>query len=414
MPMQLINGDCLEELKKLKPNSIDAMITDPPAAIAFMGKKWDGNRGSRDNWIAWLSDVLKECGRVLKPGAHVFVWALPKTSHWTAMALENANYEVRDVVTHLFGSGFPKSLDIGKAVDREFGAIYPKNKPIAGNRSMTGANYTRLPKPDISTPQAKQWDGWGTALKPASEHWILARVPLSHSSVHRNVLKWNTGGINIDASRISLNGEKQPTGSGGPSNGSTWSMNGNNGNITSESGRFPANVVLSGDAIDMLDKQSGVLKSGDRNLIGHNKPKGSTNFGGSDRQNFKGDQGGASRFFYCAKPSKSERNAGLEGMPKQIVRNALTTHNGTGNYRGVDKKPLSSQENTHPTVKPLKLMRYLIKMITPPGGIVLDPFMGSGTTGSAAVSLGFDFIGIEREKEYYEIASKRIGVRNGH
>lgn len=328
----LLHGDCLEVLKTLNDSSVDSLVTDPPAGISFMGKDWDDDKGGRKEWCAWMESVMRECLRVMKPGAHGLVWSIPRTSYWTATALEDAGFEVRDCITHLFGSGFPKSLDISKAIDKAAG---------------------ETPK----TEAAKQWQGWGTALKPAAEFWWLVRKPLSEKTVAANVQKWGTGALNIGASRIpSLESTKRPLGSV-----SIWGKDAGDRIGGSDNGRFPANLVLSHSpyctedqcdiecAVWRLDAQSGVSKSSDA---------------------------GASRFFYCAKISTSERNAGAK--------------------------------NNHPTVKPKKLMGYLCKLITPPGGTVLDPFMGSGSTGIAAKENGFEFIGIEREMEYFEIARARI------
>lgn len=361
--MFLFNGDCLEILKTLKADSIDSLLTDPPAGIGFMGKEWDRDKGGRDSWIAWMTDVMAECYRVLKPGAHGLVWAIPRTSHWTATALENAGFEVRDVITHLFGSGFPKSLNISKAIDKAAGAerevvgkksTYRKPQAPNGWDCSKRAEFETAP----ATEAAKQWDGWGTALKPASEHWILVRKPISEKTVAANVLKWGTGGINIDECRIGLShgddtsrklSQKQSWKNTSPAG---------SGSVTDDwqKGRFPANLVLShtifcGDEcaddcpVKMLDEQSGF-----------------------------GDKGGASRFFYVAKASKKDRGEG----------------------------------NNHPTVKPQKLMQYLAKLITPPNGIILDPFMGSGSTGVAAINSDFRFKGIEQDKNYFQIAEARI------
>ncbi len=377
--MKLILNDCVRALKEMKENSIDSLVCDPPAGISFMGKNWDSDKGGRDHWVKWMSSVMQECIRVMKPGAHGLVWALPRTSHWTATALEDAGFEIRDVITHLFGSGFPKSMDISKVVDAEVkygksgmkdiaratserevisrkvdgkGLAYPKVSANGGANGSFGLNGHSLSElyemrnsgvsktkdghnvefaiargeqkievdPHMvtvpSTPEAKQWEGWGTALKPAAEMWVLVRKPLSEKTVAKNVLLHGTGGINIDASRI------------GTTVGQTL-------------GRFPANLVLSSPADEELDLQAG---------------------------------DSVSRFFYCAKASKSDKGA----------------------------------ENTHPTVKASKLMAYLIKLITPPNGLVLDPFMGSASTGVAAVKEGFDFVGIEMDPEYFNIAQKRI------
>ena len=203
----LILGDCIEKMREMAENSIDAIVTDPPAGISFMNKKWD----THDNFIPWLTEVMRECLRVLKPGAHALVWAIPRTSHWTATAVENAGFEIRDVVTHLFGSGFPKSLDISKAIDKAAGARGHDgtrfNAAGDGEKSNGGSKFRsdhpEYVKPEAATPDAKKWQGFGTALKPAAEFWILARKPLSEKTVAANVLKHGTGGLNIDGCRVS-------------------------------------------------------------------------------------------------------------------------------------------------------------------------------------------------------------------
>lgn len=390
MKTELLNFDCLDILKWTPSSSIDSLVTDPPAGISFMGKAWDDDKGGRDAWIEWMREVMTECMRVMKPGAHGLVWALPRTSHWTATALEDAGFEIRDVVTHLFGSGFPKSLDVSKAIDKAAGAEGPilgKNPAFRARQLEHNTKWDTAMRPEHkrgpATDAAKQWQGFGTALKPASEHWILVRKPLSEKTVAKNVLKWGTGALNIDASRIdgapikTIIGGKKMTGGGYGSRNSKekirieWENN---------KGRFPANLVLDEEAAVMLDEQSGFSKT----IPHRTKPAGSDGRNGITLQSYKmksdnlmshNDSGGASRFFYVAKASKSDKGA----------------------------------DNIHPTVKSTKLMSYLIKLVTPPGGTVLDPFMGSGSTGVAAVKEGFQFVGVEREKEYYSIAKNRIG-----
>ena len=455
--VELHLGDCREILKSMKDNSIDALVCDPPAGISFMGKDWDKS----DGFIPFMTQAMKECLRVLKPGAHGLVWAIPRTSHWTATALENAGFQIRDVVTHLFGSGFPKSLDISKAIDKAAGAerevigtLPAGTGPLKrGHVASTGGGMSigteRSPELKVtkpSTPEAKQWQGWGTALKPASEHWILVRKPCSEKTVAANVLKHGTGGINIDASSIpvEVNDPNHRKSTGGyvktESEATTPNAPYNKTrDATLTQGRFPANLILShnddcvevgvkkvgsghtgfveysmpdirgddfnraedkprlkktgmaygtetvsafectpGCAVAELDRQSRLLKSG------HLKPvetkKQNVVYGTYNQENineFKPNEGGASRFFYCAKASKREKG----------------------------------ECNTHPTVKATKLMSYLITMITPTNGIVLDPFMGSGSTGVAAIKLGLHFIGIEYDREYFDIANKRINVK---
>ena len=418
MKSALINGDSLEILKKLPANSFDSMVTDPPAGIAFMGKKWDKDKGGRDKWIAWLESIMTEAFRTLKPGAHILVWAMPRTSHWTATAIENAEFEIRDVVTHIFGSGFPKSQNISKAIDKSAG-VKPtvigiakgmgKQNPEWNGTAQGRAENSLKPEYDLTvatSQDAKQWEGWGTALKPASEHWILARKPLSEKTIAANVLEHGTGGINIDASRItttdnlnggayaenlhragrsSLPGDTRKGASAGmfqPGNTAAFSF-------VQPKGRFPANLILShkpdckpkecedGCPVAALDEQSGTLKSGAMDSIAKGDQYNTYGKMYERRVTNPASEGGASRFFYCAKASKKEKT-----LNKTI-------------------------KNAHPTVKSLTLMKYLINLITPPGGTVLDPFMGSGTTGQAALEDDFGFVGIELEADSFEICMAR-------
>lgn len=367
----ILHGDCLEKLKELADNSIDSVVTDPPAGISFLSKGWDSDKGGRDQWIKWLSEIMVEVKRVLKPGGHAFVWALPRTSHWTATAIEDAGFQVRDIAMHIFGSGFPKS------------------------HNLKGEHV-----------------GFGTALKPAAEHWILARKPLEKGlTVAENVQKWGTGALNIDASRIDA-GAVIP-GGGKFKRGESRGMVYGEGEAPSNAqphtqGRWPANVILDEEAAEMLDEQSGSRGGGG----GSPKSASQVGFSGAKAEADKvvrNDTGGASRFFYCAKASKAERNAGLEGMPlrkrsdaNKMMGDAGPMKTGSGNERTTEFL------NHHPTVKPIKLMEYLIRLVTPPNGTVLDCFAGSGTTGVAAKRLGFGFIGVEREAEYVAIAEKRM------
>lgn len=414
----MFRGDCFEVLKTLEDHSIDALVTDPPAGISFMGKAWDSDKGGRDAWVNWMRDVMRECYRVMKPGAHGLVWAIPRTSHWTATALELAGFEVRDVITHLFGSGFPKSHDVSKAIDKAAGAEREHSKP--------------------ATDAAKQWQGWGTALKPASEHWILIRKPLSEKTVAANVVKWGTGAIHIDACRIEAKDQaildaavKRMTGNVVRGNATDNFVSGSKTIMPkSAKGRFPANLVLSHEedcedgcsgscAVAELDRQSiagGIHSAGaarDKIVDRQQYMASSYHIKGSHNMRRLDDGGkiGASRFFYCAKASKKDRNAGLEGMPKvksgMMEDDNYPIKTGSGNLRD------TRNENHHPTVKATKLMEYLITLVTPPKGKVLDPFMGSGSTGVAAVRKGFQFVGIEQDELYFKIAEKRMEAVSG-
>src|SRR5690606_12936214 len=387
----LYEGDCLEVMRELPDNSVDAVVTDPPYGLEFMGKEWDklavpkpGNLGgfadgnkpsferarrhlpAMQEWhYRWAVEAL----RVLKPGGHLLAFGGTRTYHRLTCAIEDAGFEVRDCLMWLYGSGFPKSLDVSKAIDKELGAErevvaikkktqsygYEGNNVYGGDKDRGGIQEITAP----ATPEAKQWEGWGTALKPAVEPIELARKPLSEATVAENVLRWGTGGLNIDGCRIGNGGQwkwEKPRGHG-------WTGFRDAGKGTAygpnTQGRFPANILLDEEAAALLDEQSGYSKSSDRPR--HNNEFKSVAKGRDLPHTTYGyaDEGGASRFFYVAKASRSERTMG------------------------------GKVENNHPTVKPIKLMRYLCRLITPPGGTVLDPFAGSGTTLLAAVQEGF-------------------------
>lgn len=388
MSIDLRLGDCLDVLRTLPDNSVDSIVTDPPYGLSFMNKKWDYDVPTVEIW--------EECLRVLKPGGHLLSFAGSRTYHRMAVRIEDAGFEIRDQIMWVYASGFPKSHNIGKAIDkiqgneREVIGDNPNHRKTSG---LLELGFQDGKESSTITKGNSEWEGWGTALKPAHEPIVMARKPLSEKSIAENVLKWGTGGINIDDCRI--DGE----------------------------GRFPANIMFDEEAGKLLDEQSGFLKSGKmkgkyKNTIFQFNP--GVRDGKEIELETYGDSGGASRFFYCPKVSKKERNAGLEDMPE--------TTNGQKGH-GLDRicgncgtKMLKPQDckceepdwitppkkNTHPTVKPIKLMEYLITLVTPNNGVILDPFMGSGSTGIAAKNKGFDFIGVEREEEYMNIARQRI------
>jgi DNA modification methylase len=357
-------GDSLAILKTLPDNSVDSVVTDPPYALEFMGKGWD--KFTPGEFQHWCEEWARECLRVLKPGGYLLAFGGTRTWHRLAAGIEDAGFQMRDSLAWLYGSGFPKSLDVSKAIDKAAGAerevVGPSNRH-SGRTSANGAvsDLARYGQAgDVitapATDAAKQWEGWGTALKPAFEPIVMARKPLSEKTVAANVLKHGTGGINIDACRVKTN-----------------------------EGRWPANVLLDEESAAELDEQSGVLRSGAK--AAHHQR---TTVGGNGNTHGKmagvlgplvdKSEGGASRFFpvfkYQAKAPAKER-------PK---------------VDGV----------AHPTVKPLELMRWLIKLVTPPEGTVLDPFTGSGTTVEAAMMEGMSVVGIEREPEYFPLIQVRI------
>jgi DNA modification methylase len=461
---RVVLGDCRDVLRTLADNSVDSVVTDPPYEIGFMGRSWDGTG------VAYDVTVWEECLRVLKPGGHILAFGGSRTWHRLAVAVEDAGFEIRDSIAWIYGSGFPKSLNVSKAIDKRggSGALLAKEigralRVARESRGMSKSkadeifcdgttNWTwfegrpggqRPPAPETfariveawpelgglsekvaeaerevigmgaaqcgqlektgvcdghfdngtltvthqlatapSTAEAQQWSGWGTALKPAFEPVVVGRKPFGKGvTVAENVLAWGVGGLNIDASRIGTT--KSVPASPAKANDSigTFKM-GDRHNRSSgfdpNTGRWPANVILDEVTAGLVDEQSGVSVSAnhlrnnnDFQSLAKGKENSHTTFG-------HGDSGGASRFFYQAKASKRDRNEGLE------------------------------TPSTHPTVKPTQLMRYLIKLVTPPGGTVLDPFTGSGSTGKAALLDGYKFVGAELTAEYLPIIEGRL------
>jgi site-specific DNA-methyltransferase (adenine-specific) len=366
MTYQILHGNNLDILPTLADNSIDSIVTDPPYELGFMGKKWDSSG------IAYSVELWQQCLRVLKPGGHLLAFSGSRTYHRMVVAIEDAGFEIRDMISWISNKTFPKSLNIGKATNDN------------------------------------TWDGWGTGLKPTVEPIVMARKPVE-GTVASNVLTYGTGGLNIDGSRVVADDQDVL-------DAAVKRMSGNlvkgqlnfAGNETikpnSAQGRWPANLILDEDTAELLDEQSGHSKSGAAGK------KASSGFpgGGYDGEYTVpyGDSGGASRFFYVAKASKRDRNEGLEELPlgqskfgnqKETVEGSLNSK-----HRG------EPRQNFHPTVKPTTLMEYLIKLVTPPNGTVLDPFTGSGSTGKAAILQGFDFIGIEMTEEYLPIIEGRL------
>ena len=529
--MELINGDCIEEMKKLPENSVDAIVTDPPYGLEFMGKEWDKlwskrdakkdssmNRnndpylGARvDKYVAgyeaqqFHNAWAKECLRVLKPGGFLLSFGGTRTYHRMACGIEDAGFEIRDCIQWLYGSGFPKSLNIGKQIDKMNFRFYDKGfqdycnecrnkKGYSHNRinelmntATTGGGFSssvmgnkqfnELPTLEMysklkqilqmdnrydklikkteaerevigkgkakfleqnkvfelnkegygdydltapATPEAKQWEGYGTALKPANEPIVVARKPLSEKNVALNVLKWRTGGINIDGCRIGHNepiklANRKQRKAGWNIQNCGFDSTKNTTASANFQGRFPANILFDEEAARLLDLQSGKLSKGGFQKGSIMKTNGT---GGEATGNIYGVYGGqinnpninmfngnygASRFFYCAKASRSERNAGCDNLPKGEAPGSKRSKPAEGRSSALGEP----RSNFHPTVKPVKLMQYLIRLVAPKGATVLDPFMGSGTTGIAHKE-GVEFIGIEKDAEYIKIARARI------
>ena len=388
MSFRILHGNSSELLRGFGDNTIDSVVTDPPAAIAFMGHEWDRFR-SKTEFGMFLLEVFTECLRVLKPGGHVLVWAIPKTSHWTAMAIEGAGFEIVDKVSHIFGGGFSKTGDVGKVIDKHLG----KKRKVVGTKlglpgysiaqskgHLYGGGFGGSGDPkrecEVTAPasdEARKWDGWSTTLKPSHEEWILAKKPVE-GNVVRNLLKHGSGVINIDGCRLGKEGQTNR--------------------------RYPSNTVMTHHErcvskgcdpecpVALLNGTACYTTRGRRRAGVRSSCPG---FGSSatwhgDRGSVLdyGDEGGRERYFktfyYSAKASKKEKNEGLPPWKK----------------------------NGHPTVKGLELMRYLCRMVTPKGGVVLDPFAGTGSTGVAALREGFDFVGLERDRSSVDTAVFRL------
>lgn len=491
----VIQADCIEVMRCLPKSSVDAIVTDPPYGIGFMGREWDVFAHQR--FQAWMTNWATEVHRILKPGGHLLAFGGTRTHHRLACAIEDAGFEIRDSLLWLYGSGFPKSLDVSKAIDKAAGAArevvgryaVPPDSDAGnagevirseeaeggfGGSITAGRKGTPITAP--ATPEAVEWEGWGTALKPSHEPIVVARKPLI-GTVIENVLEHGTGGINVDGCRVEgakASGSGSPPLRFGGANSRPFHETAEptgGAHFDTSQGRWPANVVLShleecapvgikkvkivgatahqkhhgkgeilnpgdgkaehpgyrdedgtetveawecapGCPVAALDAQSGTLTSGfmaagtEREGLGYQG-----RLGNRVRNDTHGDSGGASRFFYCAKTSRAERNAGLEGFDEADTRE-WRTGNAPPNidHRVPDKRAA----NVHPTVKPISLMRWLLRLVTPPGGLVLDPFGGSGTTTCAAALEGIDCVLIERESRYVAIARARSAFWKQH
>ena len=525
----ILKGNCLDTLKTLPDCSVDSIVTDPPYELGFMGKSWD-NSG-----IAYNQDLWAECLRVLKPGGHLLAFSGSRTYHRMVVAIEDSGFEIRDQIMYLYGSGFPKSLDVSKAIDKGSGEnlqrqlrftewmrstgitakqideatgthmgghylsensqptiatanlfdklryLLPevpeeierlvaertgiewtayKNREVvgtkpsslggtvgAGERNQEYIDYHKNKIVDITapaTPEAQQWDGWGTALKPAHEPIVVARKPLI-GTVAQNVLTYGTGAINIDESRVGTSGENFDDLKGRPITKLATRREGETDEEyrsrvlespsqqkalakLKELGRWPANVIHDGSdevlagfpntAPSRKGKPRGTAKKGLFANSEFNKVGTEHNDSGSAARFFKSapiDEADTQSFIYCAKASKSERNAGLEGLPQQTGGKATGRVDGSAGLSSprAGAGRTGGSANIHPTVKPLALMRYLVRLVTPPNGIVLDPFLGSGTTACAAILEGFEWIGCEMTEDYWPIIEARVEWAHG-
>jgi len=482
-------GDCVEVMKNMADNSVDAIVCDPPAGISFMSKTWDQDKGGRDQWIEWLASVMTEARRVLKPGGHALIWALPRTSHWTAMAIEDAGFDVRDCLYHMFATGFPKSLNVQQAINKaERGCPQGASDPESPNHgkfksgcsgeSPSGRGFGAgggafMEDAGVARGDDEgKWQGWGTALKPAAECWWICRAPLSEGTVAANVLKWGTGAINIDGCRVGgipwkphdatclgsvkyfTVGEtpiihKEPHAQGRFPANLIWShhpecqcagteqVKGSPTSKTFHEGydgesvtgfvrgvSHPGNQHSDENGMETVEKwichpdcpsqcfpdskgQQGDVQGTEQSKTG---AAGAHCYGEYERVGFSKRQestASASRFFYSSKPSKRERHIGCQDLFWDI-RGEHPVLIDKDTWKTLDKSQ-RAHGNIHPTLKGCQLMAYLCRLVTPPGGIVLDPFCGSGSTILAAEYEGFQAIGIEQDKAYIEIAKCRVG-----
>lgn len=391
MSVTLLHGDCREMLALIDDNSVDSIVTDPPYGLKFMGKQWDHSVPSVEVW--------EECLRVLKPGGHLLAFFGTRTYHRGVVNIEDAGFEIRDQLGWGFLQGFPKSHDVSKAIDKHLGAerqVVAEGKPV--KRMIPGADQNKTGSwikdngreyvPTETAPgsaEAAQWEGWGTALKPSWEPVCLARRPLE-GTVAENTLRWGVGGLNIDACKIPFADEADANeskaknqhadfGSGPMTNQVYGKFNKDRGNYNPE-GRWPPNMLHDGIFTELFGEKA--------------------------------------RIFFCPKATAADRNDGLDAFqPLPSAASEFRPNHAEKAAEGHDGNPYGRWKplkNNHPTVKPTELMRYLCRLITPAGGTVLDPFMGSGSTGRGAVLEGFNFIGIEMEKAYVDISEARIAA----
>lgn len=446
---ELVHADCRDVMAMMGDGSVDSVVCDPPyhltsivkrfgkegsapaqfgtdgayarASRGFMGQEWDGGN------IAFDPALWTEVLRVLKPGGHLLAFSGSRTYHRMAVAIEDAGFEIRDQIMWLYGSGFPKSLDVSKALDKAAGAERTEQVGVStrhggGVAFAEGAGgFGTEPKHALYAPAtdaARQWQGWGTALKPAHEPIVLARKPLAASSVAANVLAHGTGGINIDGCRVGAQTGDDYGRSAADAKGSRPAANGavfltpeRPAQYAHVAGRFPANVIHDGSdevVAGFPETTSGAkaahhvrTTSKTKNAYGERRaPAGEV---------FAADSGSAARFFYCAKASKRDREEGCAHLEPQAAGMA-SENSGQHITRRDEGYEVAKRANHHPTVKPTDLMRYLCRLVTPPGGLVFDPFAGSGSTGKAAMLEGFRFVGAEMTAEYIPIARARIAA----
>ena len=420
----VVEGDSLLTLREMPSESVDSIVCDPPYGLGdpphlpsllrdwlatgyhevsgrgFMGQKWDAFVPQPVLWA--------ECLRVLKPGGHLIAFAGTRTQHMMALGIQFAGFELRDLIGWIYGTGFPKSLDVSKAIDKAAGAereVLGRKNVGMGNGRGDGFRHdgdtSGIEVTAPATPAARQWHGWGTALKPAIEPITLARKPL-RGTVAANVQTYGTGAINVDGCRVATEGARRKLDATVVTRSMFGAMGGSRADGETTEGRFPANLIHDGSEEVLAVFPDSDPHFSDTPIRATGLGFGSSGSGGT-RERMPKDAGSAARFFYSPKASKADREEGLDAFPAETVTDGRETPNNTPRQRGTTER-----RNTHPTVKPTELMRYLCRLITPPGGVVLDPFAGSGSTGKAARLEGFRFIGIDLDEKYCAIARARI------
>ena len=413
---KLYHGNMLDMLEVIEPETIDSIVTDPPYELNFMGKGWD-NAG-----VSFQPDTWRKCYEVLKPGGYLLAFGGSRTFHRIACAIEDAGFEIRDTIMWLYGSGFPKSHNIGLDIDKLNGCPDRGHRIAVANRyhpdGTLEPNGEQLKPYETKTKEAHKWNGWGTALKPSFEPIIVARKPIE-GTVAKNCIKYGVGGINIDECRIETQDDlyRKPC-----ENGSIYSQQEKQYTTGTMSdsyklGRFPANTILTYDETDFDEVCGGFPQS--KGASSQNNYSNGHIYRGQSLQESKtslngyrewyNDNGSASRYFYCAKASKKDRDEGLDEFNQEKVNDGRQTPIDNALQRGE-----TLRKNTHPTVKPTELMQYLVRLVTPNGGVILDPFNGSGSTGKAVMYENYEkkknykYIGIELTEEYLPISKARI------
>ncbi|AFH21544.1 hypothetical protein OSG_eHP4_00010 [environmental Halophage eHP-4] len=399
---RVITGDCLEELERLEPNSVEAIVTDPPYGLAFMGRSWDDFEPKE--YQEWCEKWAAKAKQVLKPGGHMLAFSGNRTHHRLFSGIQDAGFEIRDTVTFHYGSGFPKALDVSKAIDKQADAerevvgeysdpekTTPRtNTPTTdgqqtyGDDERDGEDVRAITEP--ATKAAKKWDGFKTALKPATEFVCMARKPLGESTVAENIQEYGTGALNIDGCRVGEDTDtSRPAGDMAETQDKYGHYDGDQTNGSESGGRYPSNVVFDATEAEALDRENEHTSSDPSPR--HNTEQAhndSSKYGDASEGGWTttghNDSGGPSRYFYTSKATKAERT--LDGKI----------------------------DNTHPTVKPTDLMEWLVTLVTAENQTVLDPFCGSGTTGIACKNKNRDFLGIEQNADYADIARARIGL----